>query len=89
MQTRGRIRNRGIRTKQELQELYEHLDTAAGIKKRGREWIGHRVDHGRVVRKYLRVNRREEEEWENLDLDGCKILRRIYGRLTLKDGDRW
>jgi len=52
VQTRGRIRNRRVRTKQEWQELYEHLDTAADIKKRGREWIGHRVDHGRVVRKY-------------------------------------
>jgi hypothetical protein len=33
------------------------------------EWTGHviRMDHGRLVKKYLRVNRREEEEWEDLD----------------------
>ena len=31
MRTCGRMRNRGIRTKQELQELYEHLDTVADI----------------------------------------------------------
>ena len=30
----------------------------------------------------------EEEEYEDLDLDGWKMLKRIYGRLWLKDGDR-
>jgi hypothetical protein len=36
------MRNRGIRTKQELQEIYERLDRAADIKKRRREWTGYR-----------------------------------------------
>ena len=25
----------------------------------------------------------------DLDLDGCKMLRKIYGTLTLKGDDRW
>jgi hypothetical protein len=33
------------------------------------KWRGHlvRMDDGRVVKKFLRKNRREEEEWEDLD----------------------
>jgi hypothetical protein len=38
------------------------------------------MDQGRKLRKYLSVNRREIEEWEDIDLDGWKTYRRIYGR---------
>jgi hypothetical protein len=35
----------------------------------GLDWIGYLVimDHGMVIRKCLRVNRRDGEEWEDLD----------------------
>ena len=33
-------------------------------------------------------NWREEEEWEDLDLDGRQMLGRICGRRRLKDGHR-
>jgi len=41
MRTRGRMRNRGIRSKQELQELYGHLDTKkkTGMDRAWMEWI--------------------------------------------------
>jgi hypothetical protein len=67
-----------IRTNQELRELYKDLDTVVYIKKKRLEWIGHvaRMDQGRTV-KYLRVNRREIEEAEDLDEDGWKMWIRI------------
>jgi hypothetical protein len=52
-----------IRTNLELKEIYKCIDIVADIKKKRLEWIGHlvRVDHGRVVKKYFRVNWMEEE----------------------------
>jgi hypothetical protein len=42
-----------VRTNQTLQEPYEDSDTAAVIKKKRLDWIGHlvRMDRRRVVRK--------------------------------------
>jgi hypothetical protein len=34
------------------------------------------------------VNQKEEREREDLDSDGWKMLKRIYGRRRLKDDDR-
>jgi len=41
--------------------------------------IGHVVgmERGRTVKKTLRANLREVEEWEELDCDGWKMCRRI------------
>jgi hypothetical protein len=43
----------GIRTDQELRELYTDIDIVVGIKKKGMEWIGHvvRMVKGRTVKK--------------------------------------
>jgi hypothetical protein len=41
-----------------------------------------------LLRKYLRINRSEEEELEDLDRDGSKMLEIIYGRQSLKYCDR-
>ena len=43
----------GIRTDQELRELYTDIDIAAGIEKKRLEWFGHVVgmDQGRTVKK--------------------------------------
>jgi hypothetical protein len=49
-----------IRSNQELQGLYKDLDMVTDIKNTRLEWIGH------LVRKYLRVNQREEKEWKDL-----------------------
>jgi hypothetical protein len=49
-----------------LRELYKDLDITADIKKKRLKWIGHVVREGQL-RKYLRVNRREVDEREDLD----------------------
>jgi hypothetical protein len=35
------------------------------------------------LRKYLRVNQKEEGEWEDLDLDSCRMLKKTCGRRRL------
>jgi hypothetical protein len=69
-----------IRTDKELGELYKDI-VIADIKKKIYEWVGHitRMDQGRTV-KYLKVKQRETEEGEDIDRDGWKMWRRIYGR---------
>jgi len=37
----------------------------------------------------LEVNRKEVEEGEDLDWDGCKIQRGVCGKCRLRDGDLW
>jgi hypothetical protein len=32
------------------------------------------------LRNYLKVNQKEEGEWEDLDWDDCRTLTKIYGR---------
>ena len=51
-----------IRTNQELRELRHDLDLI-DIKKKRFKWIGYvvRMDQGKAVKKYLRVNRRKVE----------------------------
>jgi hypothetical protein len=58
-----------IRTNQDLRELHKDLDTVANIKKKRLEWIGHqrRIRCERVVKKYLRVSWKEEEEGQDQD----------------------
>ena len=62
-------------TNQELRESYKGLDIVAGIKKKTLEWVGLVVKWVREgqLRKYLRVNRKEVEEVEDLDLDGWNM----------------
>jgi len=36
----------------------------------------------------LEVYRKKVEEGEDLDWDGCKMLRKICGRWRLRDGER-
>ena len=50
--------------------------------KNGSEW-----SREGQLRKYLRANRREVEEGEDVDCDGWKMQRRICGRWRLRDGD--
>ena len=56
-----------IRIHQELRELCQDLDIRADIAKNRSKWMGHvvRMDQGRAVKKYLRVNRRKVEEVED------------------------
>jgi len=70
-----------IRTKQQLRELQKDLDIVAHTKKKRLQWIGHavRMDQKRTVNKRLRVNWREEE-WEDLDRGGCKMMKGKYTR---------
>jgi hypothetical protein len=53
-----------IRTIGELMAIYKDIDIAAEIKKNRMEWTEYvvRIDHGRTVKNYLRVNRREVED---------------------------
>jgi hypothetical protein len=32
----------------------------------------------------MRANGKDEEEWEDLDSDGCRMLEKVYGRQKLK-----
>jgi hypothetical protein len=59
----------GIRTDQELRELYTDIDIAAGIKKKRLEWFGHVVgiDKRWTVKKIFESKPNEVEEWEELD----------------------
>jgi len=52
-----------IRTNRGLRELCQDLDIIADIAKKRLKWMGYvvRMDKGRAVKKYLRVNRREVE----------------------------
>ena len=57
-----------MRTNQEQTGLYKDPHIEANIKKKRLEWIGHvaRMDQGRTLKTYLRVNRRKLEG-EELD----------------------
>ena len=62
---------------------YKDLDIAADIGKRTLEWIGHTVRMGRgwkVRKAFLRVNRREGEEWVDQDWDGWKVMKGDFGQ---------
>jgi len=58
-----------IRTNQELWERCKNRDRVVGIKKKRLEMKAHvvRMDHIRLLKKNLRLNWREEEEWEDLN----------------------
>ena len=50
----------------------KNLEIVADTEKRRSEWISHtaRLNNGRVVTRYLKVNWKEEEDWEDQDEDG-------------------
>jgi hypothetical protein len=66
---------RRMRTNQELKELYKNRDIVTYINKKRLQWVEHvvRMDQEGKLRRYLRVNRREVEEREDLDWDGWKM----------------
>jgi hypothetical protein len=38
------------------------------------EWIGHPVRMEGKLRRYIRANRKDEEEWDDLHSDGCRKM---------------
>ena len=88
--TSGRARNMKNKNK-ELWERCKNWDIVVCITKKRLEMRAHvvRMDHRRLVKKNLRLKWREEEEWEDLNWDVWRMLKRIYERWNLRDGDRW
>jgi hypothetical protein len=63
----GTVAERGMwimRTNEDLGELHKELDIVTDIKNKRLEWIGRaiRTEQVRTVKKYLRINRWEEED---------------------------
>jgi hypothetical protein len=72
-----------IKTNQEMMELYKDLHIVADIIKKRLEWTGHevRMDHRRTVKKIF------ESKLEGRKRRGRQMLRRIYRRKSLRNGD--
>ena len=85
----GPMVDQGIRwigTNPELRELHKHLDVVTDIKNKILGRIGQleRIDHGKVVKKIFESKLDGRRRLEDLDWDGWKMLKRIYGRWSLK-----
>jgi hypothetical protein len=58
-----------MKTKQELRGLCRYIDIAADIKHKRLEWNRTSSENGALEGSYenIRANKREEDEWEDLD----------------------